>query len=119
MTVATNQLPHDVWLVQVNGRIDQTLTPQIEQNLVDLLAQGHHRFIVDLSDATYINSGGLRALVSAWRQARQHNGDIFLCGLNKRLSEIFSMVGFDKVFHIYTSREEASRAFDAGTPTAA
>lgn len=115
MNVATSELPQDIWLVEVNGRIDQTLTPQVEENLVDLLHAGHHRLIVDLTQATYINSGGLRALVSAWRRARQHNGDVYLCGLNSRLSDIISMVGFDKVFRIFPSCSEAQQAFPSAT----
>jgi anti-anti-sigma factor len=58
----------------------------------------------------YINSGGLRCLVTAWRRARQAQGDLLLCGLNQRLNEVFTMVGFDKVFGIYSSCEAAVQA---------
>jgi anti-sigma B factor antagonist len=43
----------------------------------------------------------LRCLVSAWRRAKAGEGSLVLCGLNERLREIFSMVGFDKVFDIH------------------
>jgi anti-sigma B factor antagonist len=96
-----------IWLVGARGRLDQTLTPQLEQNLLDLLNEGHSRLLVDLTEVEYINSGGLRCLVSAWRRARQQEGSLSLCGLNPRLSEIFDMVGFDKVFDIYPTCEAA------------
>jgi anti-sigma B factor antagonist len=94
-----------VRLVGVRGRLDQSLTPQLEQNLSELLNQGHKHLLIDLTEVEYINSGGLRCLVSIWRQARQQEGSLSLCGLNHRLSEIFSMVGFDKVFDIYPNSE--------------
>ena len=64
---------------------------------------------------TYINSGGLRCLVSSWRKARQQSGDLILCGLSSRLHEIFAMVGFDKVFQITTTIEEAQVIFQKKT----
>jgi anti-sigma B factor antagonist len=73
------------------------------------LDSGHDRFIVDLSEATYINSGGLRCLVSAWRRTQAQGGDLVLCGLNARLEEIFSLVGFDRVFQIYATYEDAQK----------
>lgn len=101
MTISQKATRDGAWMVSANGRLDQTLTPQLEETLEHLLQEGNYHLIVNLSEATYINSGGLRCLVTAWRQARQQGGDLVLCGLNARLQEIFSMVGFDKVFQIY------------------
>ena len=101
MSVWQEKLPHsDSWLVGVSGRLDQSLNPKLEETLNDLLENGHFRLVVDLTHATYINSGGLRCLVSAWRRAKAGQGTLTLCGLNARLQEIFAMVGFDKVFAI-------------------
>jgi anti-sigma B factor antagonist len=107
------QRPHEdrVWLVGVQGRLDHETTPQLQSTLFDLLDQGHHQLVVDLSETSYINSGGLRVLLSAWRRARQGQGDLFLCGLNARLTEIFEMAGFDRVFQIYPSSVDAWDAF--------
>lgn len=99
-----------IWRVATKGRLDQGLTPALEESLNRLLADGVIFLLVDMEKITYINSGGLRCLVSAWRKARQQDGNLVLCGLNERLQEIFAMVGFDKVFHIYPSRTEAEAA---------
>jgi len=107
MSVQQEYLNDGVWLVNVSGRLDQSLNPQLDAALTGLLATDHNQIIVDLSQTDYINSGGLRCLVSAWRKARQNEGNVWLCGLNGRLEEIFSMVGFDKVFQIYPTLEEA------------
>lgn len=110
MSVWREALTNDTWRVAARGRLDQGLTPELEQHLLDLLGAGHSRIIVDLSEVTYINSGGLRCLVTAWRKAKKVNGDLFLFGLNSRLQEIFSMIGFDKVFQIYPTLELAQAA---------
>jgi anti-sigma B factor antagonist len=103
--------PDDLWLVGVRGRLDHTLTPTLEQKLNNLLAEGHYQLIVDLTEVEYINSGGLRCLVSAWRSARLQQGNVRLCGLNNRLSEIFGIAGFDKVFQIYATCDAAAGAW--------
>lgn len=97
----------DIWLVGVNGRLDQTLNPALEQQLTTLLDDGKSLLIVDLSQTDYINSGGLRTLVTGWRKARQQEGNLVLCGLSSRLLEIFGMVGFDQLFQIFPDRQTA------------
>jgi anti-sigma B factor antagonist len=107
MSVSCRQLDDNTWVVSSSGRLDQSQNPELERSLGELLDNGHHCFIIDLSEATYINSGGLRCLVTAWRRAREQGGDLVLYGLNNRLEEIFLLVGFDRVFPIYPSYDDA------------
>lgn len=100
-----------IWLVGVTGRLEQTQTPQLEDTLTRLLQEGKNRLIIDLAEATYINSGGLRCLVTAWRQAKEQGGNLYLCCLAPRVREVFNMVGFDRVFQIFPDQEEAIRAW--------
>ncbi len=111
MTISCQQIKGDIWVVSTQGRLDQSLNPQLEHDLTDLLDNGHSCLIVDLSQSNYINSGGLRCLVTAWRKAREQEGDLVLCGLNGRLEEIFSLIGFDRVFTIQPTYEDARQHF--------
>lgn len=111
MSIQQQELSTNTWLIHVQGRLDQGQNPLLEQQLTILLeAEGVCHLIVNLAETTYINSGGLRCLVSAWRQTREKEGNLVLCGLNPRLQEIFSMVGFDKVFNIYPDTKTAHQA---------
>jgi anti-anti-sigma factor len=110
MSVSQREVAGSIWVVAVSGRLDQSQTTNLETNLGGLLDEGHARFVVDLAEVSYINSGGLRCLVAAWRRARKAEGDLYLCSLNKRLSEVFTMVGFDKVFSIHATCEAAISA---------
>ena len=113
MSIWQQAIGEDIWLVGVNGRLDQMLNPELEQTLADLLDENRCQLVVDLSQANYINSGGLRTLVTGWRKARQQDGNLVLCGLNGRLQEIFGMVGFDQLFQIYPDRQTAQDSFVA------
>ena len=83
------------------GSLGTIAVKQPKNLTIVVLDNGHYDLIVDLTHTTYINSGGLRCLVSAWRRAKAAQGSLSLCGLNERLQEIFTMVGFDKVFTIH------------------
>lgn len=107
MNIRKESLPGDVQLVAVKGRLDQNLTPELEQVLNELLAEGHQRFMVDMGEVSYINSGGLRCLVTAWRKAKKEGGNVFLFGLQPRVEQVFAMVGFDKVFELYPTEAAA------------
>lgn len=110
MNISQQQLTVGIWEVEVHGRLDQTQTPTLNTTLTELINAQQYRLLVNLTETNYINSGGLRCLVSAWRKARAHEGDVILYGLNERLCEIFTMIGFDKVFEIYQTQEEALSA---------
>lgn len=113
MTIWNQALANDTWLVGVSGRLDQNQTPDLEAEFNTLLEAGHNRIIVDLSEVHYINSGGLRCLVTAWRKARKQGGNVLLTGLRARVQEVFSMVGFDKVFDVYPNRQVALEVWQA------
>ncbi len=114
MNIWQQPLSNNIWLVSVNGRLDQSLNPKLEETLQGLLQQQQYQLIVDLTQTNYINSGGLRALVSAWRRTHENSGDLVICGLSERLQEIFSMVGFDKVFQIFPDQTAALKSFQTG-----
>ena len=101
MSIWNESLPGGIWLISVSGRLDQNQTIELELALQELVDEGHINLLIDLSEVSYINSGGLRCLVTLWRQTRQHGGNLTLCGLNTRLTEVFAIVGFEKVFDIF------------------
>lgn len=111
MGISYQELGHNTWLVSVSGRLDQNQTPDLETQLNALLDRGHNRIVIDLTEVNYINSGGLRCLVTAWRKAKKEGGNVVLTGLRARVSEVFSMVGFDKVFDVYPSRALAVQSW--------
>ncbi len=114
MSIWDKPLDGDIWLVSVSGRLDQNLTSDLEARLKTLLDEGHLSLVIDLSEVTFVNSGGLRCLVTVWRQARERGGNVVLCNLSPRISQVFNTVGFNKVFDIYPSHEEAQKGLSKG-----
>ena len=117
MNISDQQLTKDLWLVNVSGRLDQQETAIFEKYLNNLLIKGHNQLLIDLSEVTYVNSGGLRCLVTVWRQAQEQGGDVALCSLNERIAQLFAVVGFSKVFNIYPSQDSAIQELTGKKPS--
>jgi anti-sigma B factor antagonist len=110
MKINQRSLSDVVWLIDVDGRLDQTTTPQLELEFNKALDAGRIRLVIDLSGVSYVNSGGLRCLITVWRRARENGGDVVLANLNDQISQLFSVVGFDTVFRILPDHEAAHKA---------
>jgi anti-sigma B factor antagonist len=112
MSIWREDLSESISLVGLSGRLDQTVTPKVETALLKELEEGNRQLIVDMTEVSYVNSGGLRCLLTAWRKANDQEGRIVLCSLSDRVKDVFEIVGFDKVFEIYETRSMAVQALE-------
>lgn len=112
MSIWREEIDSETWLVGVSGRLDHLQTPELESELLELAGSGDRRMIIDLTEVSYVNSGGLRCLVTIWRRTQQGDGTVVLSGINPSLMDLFTTVGFHKVFDIYTTADEAKQALE-------
>ncbi len=87
-------------IVHVAGKIDATTSDKLEDTLVDLLEQGQQNIILNLAEAQYISSAGLRVLVVITKQLYD-SGHFCLCNANDNVQEIIDMAGFNVFMTIY------------------
>ena len=93
--------------VTVTGGIDKDGSVQIEALVMKELDAGYVNLVIDLSDADYVSSSGLKMLVSLWKRAHDAKGDMVLAGLQPSVREVFTLIGFDLVFTIFDSVDDA------------
>jgi anti-sigma B factor antagonist len=108
--VLQEALPGQIFRIAPQGRLDAVTVPALEVVLDEQLAARHFRLIIDLSKVAYISSSGLRALLRARRQAQTGGGDVMLCAMNERVTEVFEMIGFNNLFRIFATPAEAAAA---------
>jgi anti-sigma B factor antagonist len=94
------------------GRLDAAGARTFETEWKQQIAAGHTRILVDLKDTRYISSAGLRTLLAAARTAKRHGGALCLCCLTPRVKEIFEMAGFDRVFQVFATYEQAEESMN-------
>lgn len=67
------------WAVlQVSGELDLMTSPVLRQRVHDVVAEGHHSLVVDLSDVFFCDSSGVGVLIAARRLIRSCQGRLRL-----------------------------------------
>ncbi|MCP4716586.1 MAG: STAS domain-containing protein [Deltaproteobacteria bacterium] len=94
-------------IVKVTGRMDAVTAPEFEQACVPLIESGAQLLIVDLAGLEYISSAGLRSILSTAKKLKAVQGQIRFCNLAGMVQEVFSMSGFDTMFTLCGSLDEA------------
>ncbi len=88
-------------------RIDAHNSTNLKDYLLRLLENGDIRLVVDLSQVRFIDSSGLGALLSGFKNAGLRQGSLTLAGLQPRVQSMFELTRLHRVFEIYASPEEA------------
>ena len=117
MNVLQETLPGQVYRLAPQGRLDAVTVPALETAIDEQLNARHFRLIIDLGEVGYMSSSGLRALLRTRRQAQTGGGDVVLCAMNERVTEVFEMIGFNNLFKIYATPAEAAAALTKNVPT--
>jgi anti-sigma B factor antagonist len=106
---------HGVTIVPVMKRVDATTTNELEQKVRAVLATGASRIVFDFDDTDYINSTGLRILLSTAKTLAGSGGKMAVAGLKPRVAEVFATAGFDRIFAIHPRWEDAMKALSSST----
>lgn len=100
-----------------NIHIIQVLDPQLdyknaiefEEKMVDLIKNGSHLIVLDLSDVDFVDSSGIGAIISISKSLHQ-KGDLAISTTQDAVMTMFKLTHLDKVFHIFENEEEAVTA---------
>ena len=107
------------------SEIEQTLLVELKEKTLDAHTckdfrrevqpelDSHNWVVFDLARLTFVDSSGLGVLLSCLRQVRDRGGDLKLCSLTVQVRAVFQLVRMHRLFDIYNTPEEATKAFDA------
>ncbi|MBM3749149.1 MAG: STAS domain-containing protein [Acidobacteria bacterium] len=102
----------EVVVVDVSGRI--TLgegSSNLREGVLELLAKGSKKILLNLGDVTYIDSSGIGELVSAFTSVSNQGGTLKLLNLTKRVKDLLQITKLYTVFDIYDNEAHAISRF--------
>ncbi|HKC23443.1 MAG TPA: STAS domain-containing protein, partial [Thermoanaerobaculia bacterium] len=97
----------DFVILEPMGRLDTKSSPDLEKKVLELLAAGQRRFVVDFGGVEFLSSAGLRVLLMLAKKLAGGNGYLALSALNERVREVFDIAGFTSVFTIRATAGDA------------
>lgn len=96
-------------VVQLQGKVDATSAPSVEQALLGVIDSGAKKLVLDCAGLDFISSAGLRSLLLAVKKMKASGGAIALAALQPHVKEVFDISGFSSLFVIHGSKADAIR----------
>jgi anti-sigma B factor antagonist len=100
-----------ITLVEVDGELTVGNRERFKQVVLERVAAGDRKFLMDFGASSYIDSTGLGALVGLSRKIREAGGRMRLTGLNEDLQTLFELTKLDTVFDLADTRAAAMSDF--------
>jgi len=109
--ISDEEIDDQTHVISLGGEIDLYTAPEFKERMVELIEAGKKNIVVDLSEATFIDSTTLGVLVGGVKRLRPSGGGLALVCTDQNISKIFEITGLDRVFSIQDSRENALASF--------
>ena len=92
------------------GELDAHTLERLENELARTLADGVKHIMVDMREVSYCSSRGIGVLVRARKEAVDAGGGLVLMSPPPVVATTMEVLGFDDVFEIVDSEDEAVKA---------
>ncbi len=96
------------------GYLDTYNSPEFQSHINGLINSGIQTIIFNCNGLNYISSTGIGAFTSFLKLLKQKKGDMVLYGLQKKVMEVFQLLGFTKFFKIAADLDDALRMLQEG-----
>ena len=106
-------------IVTVGGEVDLETASQLGEHALEALREVSPHLVVDIAGVTFMDSTGLKVLLSIQRRADLANGSFAVTGATRTVRRILALTGLDQTFTLYDSLADlpADPTNDAATPT--
>ena len=112
--IQDEEIDSETHVIQLGGEVDLYTAPEFKERLVELIENGKTKIVVDLSEATFIDSTTLGVLVGGVKRLRPAGGSLALVCSDQNITKIFEITGLDRVFPIHDTRDEALSSVASG-----
>jgi len=100
-----------VTVILCSGRIVFGEEATALRDTMKRLLTSSRQIVLNLSEVSYIDSGGLGSLVGVYSSAKAGGADIKLTGLSERLRDVLQITKLVTVFEVYDTEQQAIAAF--------
>jgi anti-sigma B factor antagonist len=106
LTFATQWLP-GVNVISVAGEIDAAGARRLDHHIRQSRRMPDEQVVIDLSEAGFLGSAGLRVLLNTHAFARQHGGALHLAAPHPKIAHYMQLTRANTVLHVHATVEDA------------
>jgi|APLak6261662433_1056034.scaffolds.fasta_scaffold00222_2 anti-sigma B factor antagonist len=96
----------NVFLLQ-GELIDRNQATEMMQEIETAISKDETKIVLNLAELKYLNSSGLNVLINILTKARKAGGDVAICNVNKKITELLVITKLNSVFNVCDSEEKA------------
>ena len=86
-------------------------TDDLQKAIMDEAASGNTKLLLNMSECQSLNSIAIGVLMRGYSNYKGRGGEVKLCGLGKRLKDLFTMTKLIMVFDHHDTEEQALASF--------
>ncbi len=105
--VNVQELSDDMSLIEVHGQADLHTASDLRSAITGAIDSGAAHLVVDLSEATFIDSMTLGVLLGAVKRLRPMGGSVSVVCTDPHIRRIFEITLLDRIFTLYPDRKSA------------
>lgn len=98
-------------VLDLHGELDAHTASHLEDSLKVLLDRRKSNIIVNCRELDYIASAGLGVFMAYIEDVRAAGGDIKLTNMNKKVYNVFDLLGFPTLYDILEDEADAVKKF--------
>ena len=102
----STRLVGDRAVVTVAGEVDLETASQLGEHALDALRDVCPHLLLDLTGVTFMDSTGLKVLLSIQRRADLAGGSFAIAGAARPVRKILTLTGLDQTFTLYDSLDD-------------
>jgi len=106
----TSDRTDNILTILLSGRLDAFGAKQLDDALKKFITDDDSAVVIDMEDVSYLSSGGIRTFLVIEKMLKKRDGGIRICNLNPYPLKVLEMAGFDQLFSIYSSKEDAIKS---------
>jgi anti-sigma B factor antagonist len=106
----------DSIVIKLQGEVDLYAAPELKDHVNRAIESGKTKLVLDLSEATFIDSTTLGILVSGMKRLRPRGGMLAVLCPDPTMARIFDITGLNRMFSVHETLDAALAALESATP---
>jgi len=112
-TVSVVERESGIKWIQIKGDLDSLGTQMVDEPLTSAISDRTSKVLIDLADVDFISSAGMALLLVKGKMLRRAGGNMYLSSATDRVQEVLSLAGFNELFNLYPTADEALKTIEA------
>lgn len=112
--VAERAAGPDVRVFSVTGEVDLLAAPELKRRIARAIDDGARSVVIDLTQASLLDSTALGVMVGAMRRLRLRHGDLAVACRDDGILRLLAITGLDELIPVADTPEEALAALAVG-----